>query len=188
MARKATSGMKPSFTTGGSSSSSVGEHGSAEPLVAAHAGVAADPANAADLARIAPAALAAALEAIFSPAFVLRAPSTILHANARGRALLASDGARALSALRGIPGSARGPIRFPLEALPEHEVVVIPDLGGTVHSRLSAVARRWALTPRQAAVLALVAQGESNRTVAGHLGCSEKTIELHVSENGAIPL
>jgi DNA-binding NarL/FixJ family response regulator len=30
-------------------------------------------------------------------------------------------------------------------------------------------------------VLALVAQGESNRTVATRLGCSEKTVELHVS-------
>jgi DNA-binding NarL/FixJ family response regulator len=30
-------------------------------------------------------------------------------------------------------------------------------------------------------VLELVAQGESNRAVAARLGCSEKTVELHVS-------
>jgi len=45
-----------------------------------------------------------------------------------------------------------------------------------------AVARvRWGLTPRQAEVLQLVAQGMSNRAVAASLGCSEGTIELHVT-------
>jgi DNA-binding CsgD family transcriptional regulator len=179
MARKATSGMKPSFTEG-EVSFSMGEFGGAGPLDAARPGAAVDPPSA-ELASIAVAALTAALEAIFSPAFLLRSPSTILQANARGRALLAGDEARVLSALRGVPGGGHGPLRFPLEAPPGHEVVVVPDLDESAHARLAAVARRWALTPRQSAVLALVAQGESNRTVAGHLGCSEKTIELHVS-------
>ena len=60
-------------------------------------------------------------------------------------------------------------------------MLVLHDLEGDARTRLATVTRRWGLTPRQSAVLALVAQGESNRTVAGRLGCSEKTVELHVS-------
>ena len=136
---------------------------------------------AADLERVASAALAAALEAIPSPAFVVRLPSTVLQANARGRSLLAADQDRVLGLLRSATPPPRGPVRFPIEAEPEHLVVVLHDLEGDARSRLTAVTRRWGLTPRQSAVLALVAQGESNRTVAGRLGCSEKTVELHVS-------
>lgn len=136
---------------------------------------------AAELARIAPAALGAALEAIPSPAFVIRAPSSILQANARGRALLSADRERVLGLLRSAAPAPRGPVRFAIEAAPDHLVMVLHDLEGDARSRLVAVTRRWGLTPRQSAVLALVAQGESNRTVAGRLGCSEKTVELHVS-------
>jgi DNA-binding CsgD family transcriptional regulator len=136
---------------------------------------------AADLARVASAALGAALEAIPSPAFLLRLPSTILRANARGRSLLADDRERVLGLVRSTTPPPRGPVRFPLESHPEHVVVVLHDLEGDARSRLAAVTQRWGLTPRQSAVLALVAQGESNRTVAGRLGCSEKTVELHVS-------
>ncbi len=134
-----------------------------------------------DLARIAAAALGAALDAIPSPAFVVRLPSTLLQANARGRALLFSDRDRVLGLMRSTAPPPRGPVRFPIESEPEHLVLVLHDLEGDARSRLVAVTRRWGLTPRQSAVLALVAQGESNRAVAGRLGCSEKTVELHVS-------
>jgi DNA-binding CsgD family transcriptional regulator len=136
---------------------------------------------AADLAGIASAALGAALEAIPSPAFIVRVPSTILQANARGRSLLHSQQEHVLGLVRSAAPPPRGPVRFPIESAPDHVVVVLHDLEGDARSRLAAVTRRWGLTPRQSAVLALVAQGESNRTVAGRLGCSEKTVELHVS-------
>jgi len=135
----------------------------------------------ADLARIASAALGAALEAIPSPACIVRLPATILQANARGRALLAADREHVLGLVRSSTPPPRGPVRFPIESAPEHVLVVLHDLEGDARTRLAAVSRRWGLTPRQSAVLALVAQGESNRTVAGRLGCSEKTVELHVS-------
>ncbi len=135
----------------------------------------------ADLARIASAALGAALEAIPSPAYVVRLPATILQANARGRALLAGDRERVLGLVRSATPPPRGAVRLPIESAPEHAVVLLHDLEGDARTRLAAVTRRWGLTPRQSAVLALVAQGESNRTVAGRLGCSEKTVELHVS-------
>jgi DNA-binding CsgD family transcriptional regulator len=131
-----------------------------------------------ELLRVAPAALAAALEAIPSPAFLVRAPDHVLQANGRGRAFLDSDRERVIRALAtGVAEVGR----FPVEALPDVQVVVVPDLDGDARSRLGGITRRWGLTPRQSAVLALVAQGESNRTVASRLGCSEKTVELHVS-------
>jgi DNA-binding CsgD family transcriptional regulator len=140
---------------------------------------------AAELARLAPAALAAALEAIAAPAFVVRAPSIVLHANTRGRALLERERERVLSALRGgaygVGGACRPPARFPVDDTADHFVAVFADVPGEATHRIAGVARRWGLTPRQAAVLVLVAQGASNRGAAERLVCSEKTIELHVS-------
>jgi DNA-binding CsgD family transcriptional regulator len=135
----------------------------------------------ADLARVASAALGAALEAIPSPAFVVRLPSMVLLANERGRLLLSSDRDRVLGMVRSTTPPPRGPVRFAMDSAPDHVVVVVHDREGDTRSRLEAVTRRWGLTPRQSAVLAVVAQGESNRAVAGRLGCSEKTVELHVS-------
>jgi DNA-binding NarL/FixJ family response regulator len=135
----------------------------------------------AELSRIAVAALAAALEAIPSPAFVLRQPGAILQANGRGRALLASERDRVTALLHSASPPPRGPARFGIETAPDHQVVVLHDLERDARARLVSVTRRWGLTPRQSAVLELVAQGESNRAVASRLGCSEKTVELHVS-------
>ncbi len=134
----------------------------------------------AELGRIAVAALGAALEAIPSPAFLLRHPSSVLHANSRGRSMLNSERDRVLGLLRSAP-AARGSARFPIEAAPDHQLVILHDLERDAQARLGTVARRWGLTPRQSAVLELVAQGDSNRAVATRLGCSEKTVELHVS-------
>jgi DNA-binding CsgD family transcriptional regulator len=41
--------------------------------------------------------------------------------------------------------------------------------------------RAWALTPRQAQVLALVARGDGNKLIAAKVGCSLRTAEIHVS-------
>lgn len=50
--------------------------------------------------------------------------------------------------------------------------------------RLQKIARvraRYALTAREAEVLTLLAGGEPNKAIASELGCSERTIEVHVS-------
>jgi len=135
----------------------------------------------AEVGRIALSALAAALEAIPSPAFVVRQPGSVLQANARGRSLLAAEHERVSSLLQSGSPPPRGPARFTIPAAPDHQVVVVHDLEQDARARLANVTRRWGLTPRQSAVLELVAQGESNRAVASRLGCSEKTVELHVS-------
>jgi DNA-binding CsgD family transcriptional regulator len=136
-----------------------------------------------DLARIAPAALATVLEAIRSPAFIVSVPDTVLRANSRGRELLTSSPEGVLALLRDASSApASGvPVRIPVKDAPGHLLVILHDREADARSRLAALTPRWGLTPRQAGVLALVAQGESNRSVAGQLGCSEKTVELHVS-------
>ena len=136
--------------------------------------------EAAEIARVALAALGAALEAIPSPAFVMRNPGSVLHANSQGRSLLSSERDRVMAMLRTAPQQPSS-ARFAIESAPDHQLVVLHDLERDAQARLGGVARRWGLTPRQSAVLELVAQGESNRAVATRLGCSEKTVELHVS-------
>lgn len=42
-------------------------------------------------------------------------------------------------------------------------------------------ASRWKLTPRQAEVLRLIVQGESNATIARQLGISHRAAELHIT-------
>ena len=47
--------------------------------------------------------------------------------------------------------------------------------------RLDAATKRWELTPKQADVLGLLVHGLTNRSIAVSLGCSESTVELHVT-------
>jgi DNA-binding NarL/FixJ family response regulator len=47
--------------------------------------------------------------------------------------------------------------------------------------RIGRASARWDLTPRQTEVLDLVAQGHANRTIAELLGCSTRTVEVHVT-------
>ncbi len=58
-------------------------------------------------------------------------------------------------------------------------VEAAPDSGpiqSTVDRRVS-----WKLTSRQAQVLALVARGATNGTIAEELGITERTVEYHLS-------
>ena len=167
-------------TASGSGDRPSSDGAPSQPLTATQ-GQAFGGADGADVGRIALSALTAALEAIPSPAFLVRQPASVIQANARGRSLLALDEDHVKSLLNSAAPPPRGPARFDLQAAPDHQVVVVHDLEQDARARLVGVTRRWGLTPRQAAVLELVAQGDSNRAVAARLGCSEKTIELHVS-------
>jgi DNA-binding CsgD family transcriptional regulator len=134
-------------------------------------------------APLAYAALDAALEAIRSAAFIVGRRG-IVHASSAGRALLDSDGAvgaqlRALSR-GGAPGPCFDVTRLEVPGLAPHLLAVLRTGAADPAPRLELLARRWQLTGRQREVLALLADGVSNRTIAQTLGCAERTVEEHV--------
>jgi DNA-binding CsgD family transcriptional regulator len=129
---------------------------------------------------LASAGLAAALEAIGAPSFIADAHGRLLHANDAGRRLWEADPAGTGEILAGAPlGKTGGGVEYAqLDALPAWLLVLRAQ---PLEARLARVARAWALTPRQADVLRLVAQGDTNKAIAAALGCAEVTVELHVS-------
>jgi DNA-binding CsgD family transcriptional regulator len=130
------------------------------------------------------AALAAAIEEIPSPAFVVWADGRIACANRPGQA--ASGRAPELVAtglLESLRGSGQTFRLTPIVApgAPSHFIAV--QVGGTVDPapRVAAAAASLGFTPRQAQVLALLALGRSNKGIANELGCAESTVEIHVT-------
>jgi DNA-binding CsgD family transcriptional regulator len=114
----------------------------------------------------------ASLEAIGSPAFLLRGAAEVVRANRLGLALLE----REPDAL-GRPDARR--IQVP--GVQDHALVVLPELPADARTRAAAAAREWGLTARHRDVLALLATGASNGEIARALACSEKTVEAHVT-------
>ena len=49
------------------------------------------------------------------------------------------------------------------------------------NKKVAALSTSWDLTPRQKDVLALVAEGFSNKTIATRLTCTERTVEAHLT-------
>src|SRR5262249_59043111 len=52
---------------------------------------------------------------------------------------------------------------------------------GDAAARVGHARERWQLTPRQAQVLELLAQGDPNKTIADKLACTVRTVEVHVT-------
>ncbi len=123
------------------------------------------------------------LDAIAAPAFVTRVDGRPVHANAAGRAYLAADAdarARLSSLVREREaGEHVTPIRA--RGAPLHWLVVLPPAPPDLRRRVQSMATRCSLTPRQAEVLALIVQGEANKTIAAALACSVRTVEVHVT-------
>ena len=130
--------------------------------------------------------LASALEAIGKAAFVCDASGRIREANGMARALLAVEG-RAVRAELG--AAVRAPYRHrrwevtPVRTGASTELLVLARAPAGL--RLSAQVKRatqsWGLSPRQAAVLERVAEGNANRSIGAMLGISERTVEVHVT-------
>jgi DNA-binding NarL/FixJ family response regulator len=129
-------------------------------------------------------ALPAVLAAVENPAFVATA-DTVVHVNRAGASLLEGDAEAVRQALATLWTSQRHEdyvaARLRLRGAPEH-LLALRRLSTDVSvARVQELTRQYALSPRQRQVLAHVADGRSNKFVAGKLGCSEGTVEYHVS-------
>jgi DNA-binding CsgD family transcriptional regulator len=133
--------------------------------------------------RLALAVLPAALEEIPSAAFLVSPRGKVVHANRAGRAALETSGAapgvRSALAAPGHPSFRWTEVRAP--GLPVHFLAVARRPPTRHAERVAACARDLGLTPRQAEVLALLARGAANKTIAAELGCGEPTVEFHVT-------
>lgn len=125
------------------------------------------------------------LEAIAAPAFVLDRRGNPLYANASGVSALRLD--RALEGeLREAVLRPGNPTRLAVTNLaepgvpPYHLAVVrLQPTDSTV--KVARFAAEWKLTPREAQVLGLLANGHANKAIAVTLGCAVATVEIHVS-------
>lgn len=136
------------------------------------------------LAPIEAAALAAAIGEIPGAAYVVWADGSIACANRRGREAQERSPSVVSSALRASAGGFGcgyrvTPIVTP--GSPAH-FLAVEVVGPTDPApRLAAAVTSRGLTPRQGQVLGLLVLGESNKAIAGELGCAEATVEIHVT-------
>lgn len=54
--------------------------------------------------------------------------------------------------------------------------------GGAREERLELASQKWQLSRRQTEVLAILADGKTNKEIGAHVGCAEATVEQHVTQ------
>lgn len=133
-------------------------------------------------------ALDLVLGAIAAPAIVVDVGGTVLHANSNARTLIARDSRGVAQSLVRAMAGAPADLAWDLTPLRGGEgrrgflaILRGRSHGPQVAGSLAVAVRRWHLTPRQAAVLDLVARGFTNALIAEELGIGEGTVEFHVS-------
>ncbi|WNG51165.1 helix-turn-helix transcriptional regulator [Archangium minus] len=131
------------------------------------------------------AALEGALEAIGQPAFVVSSTGRVAHANHAGRAWLGQNAELVAEALkrylRGEPGEQLSFTPLRLAGVPPHYLAVVQGEPANSFARMHSVSAHWGLTARETEVLGRLVRGESNKAIALHLGCAERTVEVHVT-------
>lgn len=129
--------------------------------------------------------LQAALEQLPRAAFLIDAHGQVQCTNALGRARLDAHRTELAGELQDAVSAPERSQRFNLialkgQGLPSHFLALAR--GATAHgAQVQLQARRWGLTPRQAQVLAELAEGHPTRVIAARLDCAERTIEAHVT-------
>ncbi|MDB4969669.1 MAG: transcriptional regulator, LuxR family [Myxococcales bacterium] len=135
-------------------------------------------------AELCSASLTLILENVAAAAFIVSSQYSIVHTNAAGRLMLASDRAKTFERIdQCIRGGA--PIGWTVLAVaprgvPGHHVIIASDPDRD-EALVAIATRRWALTGAQASVLKLLVLGNANKTIAAELKRSLGTIELHVT-------
>lgn len=128
------------------------------------------------------AAFEAAMNALACPAFVVRGGRTVEHANTSGRSLVEGHGRGLVAELieRARTGQAER-VALSGRGVSGLELFVLRGRSDRSEATLARATESWKLTRRQREVLALVAAGDTNKSIATKLGCAEVTVELHVT-------
>ncbi len=131
-------------------------------------------------------ALEVAMEALGRAAWVVSASGRVVHANSAGKVQLERGEPGLMEQLKrgaqGIPCA--GPLTLtPLRTpgLPSHYLAIDTGTASSAAARVHALTARWSLTQRESEVLTHIVQGETNKAIAGRLGCAERTVEVHVT-------
>jgi DNA-binding NarL/FixJ family response regulator len=112
----------------------------------------------------------------------VRGRRSVAHANHIGHTLLANDGRGVETEVRIALASGRAEaIAVASAGMTEHELVILRASSPRFEAAIARAAETWSLTARQRDVLALIACGDPNKSIATKLGCAERTIEVHVT-------
>lgn len=134
--------------------------------------------------RLAAAVIVEALEELPRAAFLVTKQGSVELANSAGREKLEQQPTsvrRELSdALEGRAAEGFVVRTVRSEGLPDHLLIMGPCRSPRA-DRLAATAKALALSPRQRQVLDCVLKGQSNKVIASGLRCSERTIEVHLT-------
>jgi len=138
------------------------------------------------------AGLAAALEAMESPAFVIWADGRVAFANGPGRAMCGQAPEIVAARLRAILAGRDTTFhltRILAPGVPPHYLAVQHHRTADPGPRAAAAVARWGITPRQAEVLALLAKGKANKAIvallAEQLSLRKSQIELISGETSS---
>lgn len=131
-------------------------------------------------------ALPAVLEAIAAAAYVVDDHGSVMFCNDAGQRALAADrrGVREVLSQcvrEGCSNDRFAVTRVAEAGIPGMTLAIERAPASLIDAVLVRAGRVWTLTPRQLDVLRLLVQGHANRTISEWLGCSERTVEIHVS-------
>jgi DNA-binding CsgD family transcriptional regulator len=131
------------------------------------------------------AVLAALLDELPSPAYVIWEDASIHVANRAGAEASARAPAetslRLRASLQGRDRSYRV-TRIAVPGAPRHYLAIHAGGPTDVTARVRIAADVLGATPRQAEVLSLLVLGRANKAIAIALGCAESTVEIHVGD------
>jgi len=129
------------------------------------------------------AVIAALLDEIAAPAYVIWGDGSVAFANDAGAEIFTrapeETGLHLLSSLAGHDDSFDVK-RIAVAGAPSHFLAVRRGGPADTDTRLRVAAGSLEATPRQAEVLSLLVRGRSNKAIAAELGCAEATVEIHV--------